>query len=55
MNTENRDNLIRILSNLIKDSKQTVEAYWGSSSNDFYKAIKSLKDTLNELDMTYVE
>jgi predicted translin family RNA/ssDNA-binding protein len=55
VSTENRDNLIRILGNLIEDSKQTVEAYWNSSSNDFYKAIKSLKDTLNELDRTYVE
>jgi len=55
MSTENRDNLIRILGNLINDSKQTVSTYWHGSSNDLDKAIRSLRETLTELDRTHIE
>ena len=55
MNTENRDNLIRILGNLIADSKQTVDLYWNGPSKDFHKAIEALRETVQELERTYVE
>jgi len=55
MSTENRDNLIRILGNLIEDSKQTVHMYWNGTANEFHKTMESLQKTLTELDRTHIE
>jgi 1,4-alpha-glucan branching enzyme len=55
MDLENRDNLIRILGNVLEDSGYAVKQYFTGTMFGYDKAMKQLRDTLNELERTYVE
>ena len=57
LNTENRDNLIRVLGNVLHDAEDTVAEYWSIESVDgaFYQAIRNLKNSLEELKRTHIE
>jgi predicted translin family RNA/ssDNA-binding protein len=52
LDTENRDNLIRILSNVLEDSRQAVKQYFTGTMYECDIAIKQLRDTLKELERT---